>query len=263
METTTIDLTPALARELLGTNTMNRNIRKQLVEKYARDMAEGRWRPNPHGLCVSDNGTLMDGQHRCLAVIESGVTIPTTLVTGVPEQARLVVDTGAAKTAGDIVGMQGVSNAAQVATAARYILMYENYPSMAWTSSMVTKSEMIQFSLDHAEKIHEALHWGRTMAIGCRSIPLNPLTVAAYMILARTKVADQVPDFVEGIHTGLNLNKGDPRHSLRESVYALNGMWRTQSGIAVTIKAWNAYVQDRPLRSLRFRRNEMPMPEVL
>ena len=73
--TKTERITPKRAQALLATMRRNRQITRKVVERYVREMREGRWRSMGQGIAVDWNGCLMDGQHRLLAVIESGVTV--------------------------------------------------------------------------------------------------------------------------------------------------------------------------------------------
>lgn len=69
-------VTPEMARSLLATNTNNRAVRHGNVRLYARRMRNGEWISNKTEPITFDrNGRLIQGQHRLLAVIESGVPI--------------------------------------------------------------------------------------------------------------------------------------------------------------------------------------------
>ena len=76
MYTKIINVTPEKAEEFLLHNTNNRHIRKEAVESYARDMAAGKWALTGQGISFDSKGMLRDGQHRLMAVVKSGCTIP-------------------------------------------------------------------------------------------------------------------------------------------------------------------------------------------
>jgi hypothetical protein len=71
IESWQIELTPELAGWLLENNGGNRRISPSEVERIATDIAEGRWQINGDTVKVSVSGRLVDGQHRCLAVIKA------------------------------------------------------------------------------------------------------------------------------------------------------------------------------------------------
>ena len=53
------------------------------VNEYIAQMRKGLWVLNGETVCFDANGALMDGHHRLLAIIESGITIEVLVVRGV------------------------------------------------------------------------------------------------------------------------------------------------------------------------------------
>ncbi len=94
-------ITPEMAEKYLQFNTSNRNLRKTLVSQYARDMLNGNWRLTHQGLAFNKAGTLLDGQHRLAAIVESGVAVRMVVARGVDTQHQLVMDDHAKRSAGD------------------------------------------------------------------------------------------------------------------------------------------------------------------
>ncbi len=91
-------MTPQEAARLLACNGHNRNVSEVLVERYARDMRCGAWKQNGEPILVARDGTLLDGQHRLLAIQRAGR--PQTLL--VPARSRTCfpsVATGATRPA--------------------------------------------------------------------------------------------------------------------------------------------------------------------
>ena len=78
----TMIITPDLASEWLGGNVRNRPVKQPVVDAYAADMAAGRWRDNNTAIAFDRHGTLIDGQHRLWAIIESGCRIRMIVATG-------------------------------------------------------------------------------------------------------------------------------------------------------------------------------------
>ena len=110
-------LTPELAAEWL--DTMPEYQRKPsavVVAEYAKDMAEGRW-VNGTGDTIRFNkrGQMIDGQHRCLAVIESGTPILATVVGGLDDAVYAVLDKGKKRSASDTIGGKNATSRAAIA----------------------------------------------------------------------------------------------------------------------------------------------------
>lgn len=70
-------ITPRAAKEMLKKNRCNRNIIAAHVDFLSKEMTNGDFKPTHQGLAVNQDGYLLDGQHRLLAVIKSNVTITT------------------------------------------------------------------------------------------------------------------------------------------------------------------------------------------
>ena len=73
---------PDGAKKFLDRMIYNRNVSPSRVTAYAVDMRSGSWDLNGQAIVLDENGLLLDGQHRLLAIIESGVTLPMLVVRG-------------------------------------------------------------------------------------------------------------------------------------------------------------------------------------
>jgi hypothetical protein len=81
-----VTMTPALAAEPLKANKKNRRVKQDTVDAYARDMRNGEWVTNHQGGALSEEGNILDFQHRLLAVVQSGCTIVMLVSTGWPQK---------------------------------------------------------------------------------------------------------------------------------------------------------------------------------
>lgn len=69
------EISPEQAAKWLERNDSNRNVNVAKVKKMAKDMREGHWDTTHQGIAIASDGTLVDGQHRLLAIVESGMTV--------------------------------------------------------------------------------------------------------------------------------------------------------------------------------------------
>lgn len=70
-----VDITPAIAEQMLQHNTNNyRKAQLTKVHLYARKMALGYWQENGEAIQFDKQGNLLNGQHRLMAIIESQTT---------------------------------------------------------------------------------------------------------------------------------------------------------------------------------------------
>ena len=93
MKTEIKTVTPEMAQAYLTRNTRNRKLRQSVVDRYAGDMASGKWQLTHQGLAFNCDGTLLDGQHRLAAIVKAGVPVTMMMTFGVHEDAQRDMDT--------------------------------------------------------------------------------------------------------------------------------------------------------------------------
>ena len=95
-------ITPELAEKYLEKNYNNyRHASSTAVNAYAEDMKNGNWELNGESIKFSENGSLIDGQHRLMAVVKAGVRIPMLVVTGIKD-GTILCDVGKGRTLSQI-----------------------------------------------------------------------------------------------------------------------------------------------------------------
>lgn len=103
MRSEVLMVTPELARVLLASNTGNRRVRVGTVNSYSKSMSRGEWKLSPQGVTIhTKTNRILDGQHRLLAISQSGVTVPLFLVYTSDEEVFKVLDQGARRNTGDL-----------------------------------------------------------------------------------------------------------------------------------------------------------------
>lgn len=102
-----VDVTPKIASDLLEhANFGNRRPKPAVVKKYAKLMTNGDWRFSPETISISKTGRLLNGQHRMMAVVMSGVTCRFLFATGFDDDVFSVLDRGATRTMADALSIQ-------------------------------------------------------------------------------------------------------------------------------------------------------------
>lgn len=255
-----VDLTPDLAKFILGVNLDNRSVRNIKVSQYASDMAAGNWVLNGEPIIVAKDGNLNDGQHRCLAVIESNATIPVAMLFGVDRSTRLTVDQGAMRTAADFLAMDGVPNAAMSAAIARMVLAYERSGGKNLNDSgKITSAAVRQRVADDAE-IAAAATFGHTNGHYSRNFAAGSIVGFVYYTLNRVN-HDDAKLFMERVCRGDGLKIKDPAHTLREKLINEGKLPRDRK-ITLMLKAWNFH--RRGMKVARGSLNqELPFPALI
>lgn len=87
---------PEIAGRLLGANYVGQRLKKpKLVDYLARAIKEGRWNSSlPQPIMVASDGTMLDGQHRCMAIIKAGARVLCWVARNVPIAAYPDIDSG-------------------------------------------------------------------------------------------------------------------------------------------------------------------------
>ncbi len=112
-------ITPSIARLMLNSNVSNRNMRQTNL-KDAMDIDE--WVLNGSSIVFSDEGVLLDGQHRLAACISSGKTIDTVVIRGISKQSQISMDSGVKRRPCDYLSMMGYKKSDLMAAAATALL---------------------------------------------------------------------------------------------------------------------------------------------
>lgn len=103
-------VTPKYAEELLKMNTNNRKVRQAKIDSLAESMKKGEWELSNDAIVISEGNVLLNGQHRLLAVIKSGVPCNFIIYTGAPDSAFGIMDTPALRSLADVVQHKGEAN---------------------------------------------------------------------------------------------------------------------------------------------------------
>lgn len=99
---------PQKAAEMLENNLNNRKVSQNVVDLFARDMANKEWELNGESIKFDRNGRLIDGQHRLLAIIKAGVSVQTFVVRGLSPKTIYTQDTGRRRSLKDAFDVEGI-----------------------------------------------------------------------------------------------------------------------------------------------------------
>ena len=96
-------ITPMQASSwLASSNVDNRSVRPGIVNKYADRIRAGEWVVVDQLISFDLNGRLLNGQHRLMAVVKTGVSIDALVGFGFPEDTFKYLDQGQGRSKGDI-----------------------------------------------------------------------------------------------------------------------------------------------------------------
>ncbi|MCL2624370.1 MAG: hypothetical protein FWD31_11970 [Planctomycetaceae bacterium] len=87
-------VTPQLAQQWLECNVFNRPFKQDVVDIYIRQIKSGLWRRTHQGVAFDTRGTLIDGQHRLMAIVNTGITVPMLVFTDESKENFEFIDCG-------------------------------------------------------------------------------------------------------------------------------------------------------------------------
>lgn len=198
-------ITPQAARDLLKNNTQNRRVRQSHVDYLAAEMANGNWRLTAETIALAPSGVVVDGQHRLLAVVQSGASVEFWVARGVPLETQDVVDLGVTRSVGDQLHLSdGTPNAQVVASVCRSITSICCYYQNLKLSVAQTRHIYENFK----GEIYSAIALLRPFKPAFRTWIIGNLAFSA-------KASPSLIDFIKEVGAGENIKQGDPAYAVR------------------------------------------------
>jgi hypothetical protein len=256
-----VQVTPELAELLLSNTGEDANLRKlspTLVQRYARAMRQGNWELTGDSIKLeAGTDALVDGQHRLAAVIESGVTVPMLVVSGVDAAAMIYCNVGRPKKFSQVLSKRGVKYAGLCASICRMVVHRNAVGSFAalylpdgriYTPS---PAEQQLFYDKHKGAVNDSAEAASRLA---KVLPQAVPATIHYFAKSRNRaIAD---DWLAGLAEGTDLGNLDPRYRLRERGFrqrAQHQGWPQRAYAALVIKCWNLYLTETPCKQLMWR----------
>lgn len=244
-----VTLTPRLAKQWYDKlHPDQRKYRKGHLDGIIRDLKAGRWKLNGEPIVFDRNGRIVNGQHRLLAVIETGVTILVHVLWGVDPSVYCSYDIVSKRTSADALKTRGVVNSHVAAAAIRSILIYAEHPDFAINEvySPEAVSEFEQAHPELTESVSVGVRFGNL-----RSSITSSNATCAHFLFAKIdrKAADS---FFGHLIEGVGLEKYSPIRILRDR--ALDRGWRpvAREQFAFMFKAWQAWREGREMKLIRW-----------
>jgi len=237
-------ITPKMAEELLRKND-NRVPQKHIVRDYTILMKEGKFNGlNGETIKISKKGYVLDGQHRLLAIIESGKSLKTMVVYGLEEICFETIDVGQRRTGADTIYKSGLIDrnggsskmkSKIIATAITTGIRYER----EFRRSKIHNYEVLDVFKDNRDMMDSVDYIYSLKRVG----KLLPYGGSAYLHWMMSDKDQKLADnFWKKFFTGENLEKDSPILVLRSILIEdLTRATKFHSDIKLlmVIKTWN------------------------
>jgi hypothetical protein len=194
MKPTLMTVTPKIAKEMLGANNKNRRMSAPHVAKLAKAMRDGHWKVNGDQIRISTLGNVVDGQHRLMAVVRSGVSIKTWVMYDVPEDVFDTIDVGKRRSSADTLSCLGEKDARTKAAA---LTMIERYMTgKGWSQIEYSNTEM-EGLLQKYPDVGEHLVWNKSRT---PLLPASLMNCCHYLFWRKDPIMAE--EFVQKISKG-------------------------------------------------------------
>lgn len=248
-----VTITPEKAKEMLELSEMsgfrNRNVTNSHVKYIANQMSRGAFEYNGEPIIIGTSLEVLDGQHRLLACIKSGVEFETELVEGVPPCRFATIDTGKNRSGGDVLTVEGYKHAKTLASTIRAILCYRR-GSFCYTGTRIDNMQIINWA-ENDGIVHQAVQAGRSLSDNNRKLisPSNA-SVAIYMAAVATNIDYSIGYFSNAIN-GVGLKLGTPQHALHRRL-TNNTTVKGYHTLAFCAISWRLHVSGKKSKLIRF-----------
>lgn len=210
-------LTPELAADILTHDPVNRKVRRANVLKLVREITGGHWDPRKStAMRFLPTQRLADGQHRCLAVIETktAIVVPVCLVSD-----TVGVDEGAARTLADHLQLSFGFDEDQAALAAAVTRALEHV-------SGAGNRDYLDYFKAHEifirECVSKPLGWLADQQPNVAKVfkPVSMSVLRARAIVENEQPAESVDQLLyDAINGGATAPEGSPRRQLAKQFF--------------------------------------------
>ena len=270
-QTFRIEVTPSMAKDWLKTNVENRKESPTNVSHLARQIQNGKWMFNGESIKFDENGRLLDGQHRLIAVITAEKSIDTAVAFGIPRSAFHTMDTGKNRSASDVLSAKGYKIPNVLAAVSRQLLALESGDKSLLNENTIRRSrfdneDIMSYIVENPDIetiVTEAFNTWQKMTL---KIVSSSVFCTMYYLFYKRHAAN-ARQFMESVALGTGLEQGSAtwalRHSL-EKMYNEREKFRYSHyhKCSVFARCWNSFRKNESIISPRFRKVE-EMPTII
>jgi len=257
MRIETILVTPELAAQYLEANTNNRPVKPISIKKYAKDMKEGKWKTGTKEFIkIGTSGRVLDGQNRLFAIIKADVAVELEFVFDMDESLFDVLDTGTARTPGDVFTIAGIKNSTRVSA---IIGFYSNLCQLTTVDNnklRLTNQGLLSIYKEKPE------YWDSIALQTQRNYKafsniLSPSVIGGFHAYFDKCNSEKSTTFIEALCTGINVT--NKVIALLRSTLISDKLATKKMNIAhkkaLIIKTWNYYNKNIEVKKLSYQPN--------
>src|SRR5699024_9164791 len=169
-------ITPEIAKILLEKNNINRKVSEKQVLFYASQMKKGEWEETGEGISIANDGTIIDGQHRLLAICKSGIPLNMLVVRNVPKKSFSVYDTGKTRSFSDIFKIDGIKNSNNASSIITSYYKWNNNlqggNNVGESTKKLSKKQALILYHKHSETVQYMVNLARRLYVKSKLLPI-------------------------------------------------------------------------------------------
>lgn len=213
-------ITPQRAKDILETSEKtgfkNRPLSKMIVDRYARDMMQGRWKDNGKSITISHEGFLADGQHRLHALIKANVSLIFSIDYNVDKNTFDTIDIGKKRSIADFLYIDGVKkNATLVSAASRGIYNYLKTGVLGFYNGRSGDTGMYEYIYPISLTFYDDIQYCSKLYSRNKSKIINMSNLFSTYILFGFIDNKKRDIFFENVMKGVNLAENSIEYKLR------------------------------------------------
>jgi len=228
-------VTPEIAAFWLCKNSKNRKL-NEMHSRHLQDVLKAdHFVLNGETIVISDEGHVLDGQHRLTACVQTGISFESLVVIGIPSKRFDTLDAGRTRTAAEAIGISGEVNCRAVSAAVQQFVTFLDRGGS--TRSNTEHSRKVTASLIHEVlRVHPGIR-ASVLAMNNGNLFRNGQSMALHYLFSTVSVS-KACEFADVMENGSD-DRGRPFNVLRENIIRMDPDARRTIGVKC-VKAFNA-----------------------
>lgn len=248
-------ITREFATSLLNRNSKNRKVKTQNLSLIIDELKRGLFKFNGESIIVGDDGELLDGQHRLLAVEETGIPFKSIVVYDVPNSTFGTIDTGMARTTSDVLSVNDIESYAFKAKLSKMLMLHGSNKNINGRdkSYKITNIEVLEFAIRNDEELSDICSKAQRLYTKSRLLTTSDIGFFWHVFSLENRQLAEL--FFEELFGGLFSSNTNPcfhlRNKLIESKVNPQKRMLKQEKDKFICKAWRKYCNQEETKMLR------------
>jgi hypothetical protein len=241
-------ITPAMAEGWLQAARNVSKIDRRAIAAYSADMVAGRWKMNGEPIIIGKGGHLLSGRLRLAACVQAGASFPALVVHGVNDTNFETIDAVRKRTVGDILTIRKEPDGRALAAALSTVWRYTHRAFGRRSASRSSAQQLLQI-LEENPEIRTSMMLTRDVS------PILPHGLAAALHYLFSCVdGEKASAFFQAMCDPAGGDHPAPQmlRKQMDAMRAQGGARNQEFLIGLTIKAWEAYRNNKPISLLRY-----------